>query len=119
MPKVNKNISNKELANLLKKKKAVIKYYEKLEAIAKGRLQKGEKIDGLRLAPGTISRRWKDEKKAFNTLVDLGIPKSDLTDGKMVSFPKLSKNYRFDEQLVEKLVEIKRGEERVETENAF
>lgn len=112
-------LKDDELAGYYKRGKELTGWYNDLEAELFGRMMKGKKIKGFKLAKGRRTRSFTDCEKAIDTLVANGFEKPLFYETKPLALTKIEKIVGANNfKLVDEFVTYKEGNPRIVFEDA-
>lgn len=112
-------LKDDELADYFKRGKELTGWYNDLEAELFGRMMKGKKIKGFKLAKGRKTRSFTDCEKAIDTLVSNGFEKPLFYETKPLALTKIEKIVGANNfKLVDEFVTYKEGNPRIVFEDA-
>jgi hypothetical protein len=86
-----KNLDLDEVAQYLKDADLLEQWIADLRALAHQALDEGLAVPGFKLVQKRATRKWIDETKALDVLVDLGLPETELVETSVVSPAKVDK----------------------------
>lgn len=84
-------LNNYEVGDILLEARNLASWVKKLEDWALSQLLTGAVIPGWKAVEGRGSRNWSDQEKAFQAIIDGGIPKTMLYENKPLSVAALEK----------------------------
>lgn len=102
-------LSQEEMVQILKYRKPVESFFEKLQERLTRDAMEGQRIRGKKLAQGRSYRQWLDPKAAAEHFAFLGLPDSEIYNVEVISpaqmEEKLRKVAKYDRNLIPKLVQ--------------
>lgn len=84
-------LNNYEVADILLEAQHLASWVEKLQAWALSQLLAGSEVPGWKAVEGRGTRGWSDQEKAFQAIMDGGIPKTMLYENKPLTVAALEK----------------------------